>query len=812
MGDNHSLQRVIVFLMSLRIGIGILLCVALALAAQQIEEDASVETFLLSRPGAKQAEDATAAWSGKAKKLSPVKFYALCGAKGGSKSYSASGSHDLTWAQSVKVPKGVCAHLFQEKSFKGKFLKVTGPTTVSCLKNIALASDKTAKKSWAKNVRSLKVSACAALSAKEENANKKHAAAAEIKALTKNAYKAGKSLKSIAAKAIADVKSNDGKVKSGKASAADAAKVAAKVKGLPVLAAAGKKADGAASAVLDPLAKRITVCVDKPGFKDAKGRGCKTYTKDGLKLGLCKKYGKKKFGGKTANESCCACNGGMKNLVPVPKAEKVKISAKDKAFLAAKKAAGSGVGPPPVNPNWYDYGKNHKEAWKKFVVPYPKFDAKDIKTWHKDGMPHDDDEMNASKNGAGKNNVDGGLHVVHDPHKGFVSDDARTVDGYYYIGRRRRRIGAGFHTPKKKKVKRYVVCRRSAMPEVGITKSKLTGKTPGGKPRCTHMKLKYKKKWPYCKKLTCFGGKTLKDVKKGCRKDNLCIGFTWEHGAKKVGGGCYLAPPCRFFGSITYDYYVKDFKCAKVPKGKAYIPHVSKHRPKPVPPLKGYSSASMKAFEKPKGAAHALEKVSKKTREIAAVMHHDLAKKKVVKIKQDCNKCVAEFKAAGGCTLYVVRRKDPSHLIPKGCSTCNPIHSCKSTKGYNKKVVSGKVAKAVLAKKIKKALGHPVSKKKKLSVKRTYKEMKKEEAKEKAEAKEVKKEVKADARAALVHKIEKKVGPAMAAKVAANMAIAKAGGAVVAKDAAIAGMAEVASNVASKKVSEESFVEIMDQA
>lgn len=814
--------------MSLRIGIIPLLCVALALASQQIEDEdvSSIETFLLSKPGAKQAEsalvqeladEATAAWSDKdKKKLSPVVFYAACGAKGGSKSYSASGSHDLTWAQSVKVPKGVCAHLFQAKGFTGKFLKVTGPSTVSCLKNIALSSDKTVKKNWAKNVRSIKVSACAPLSAAEKNANKKHAAAAEIKALTKNAYKGGKSLKSIAAKAIDDVKSNDGAVKSGKASDDDAKKVKAKIKGLPVLAAAGKKKSGKASAVLDPLAKRITVCTDKKGFKDAKGRNCAKYTYYDLKLDLCKKYGKKKYGGKTANDYCCACNGGTKNQVPVPQAKKIPLSAEDKKFLAEKAAfeknKGKRVGPPPVNPNWYDHAKNHKEAWKKFVVPYPKFDAKDIKTWHKDGMPDDvaDEKGLNIKNGAGKNNIDGGLHIVHDPHKGFVSDDARTVDGYYYIGRRRRRIGAGFHIPKKKKVKRYVVRRRSAMPGVGITDSKLTGKTPGGKPRCTHMKLKYKKKWPYCKKLTCFGGKTLKQAKKKCRKDGLCIGFTFDHGAKKNGGGCYLAPPCRFFGTgPRHDYWVKDFKCPKVPKGKPFIPHVSRHRPKPVPPLKGYSSGAMKAFEKPKGAAHALEDKSKKTKELAAVMHSDLAAKKIVPLKQDCKKCVAEFKAAGGCTLYVVRKKDPSHLIPKGCSTCNPIKACHA-KGYNKKVKSTKAAKKALVKKVAKALAHPVSKKKKLSVKRTYKEMKKEEEKEKKEAKAVKKEVADDKRAAMVHKIEKHVGPAMAAKVASNVALAKAGK-VVTEDTAIAGLAE-ASSATSNQVTEESFVETVDKA
>merc|ERR1712159_812627 len=136
------------------------------------------------------------------------------------------------------------------------------------------------------------------------------------------------------------------------------------------------------------------------------------------------------------------------------------------------------------------------------------------------------------------------------------------------------------------------------MPNVGITSAKLTGKTPRGKPRCTHMKLKYKRKWPYSRKQNCFGGRARKEVKKCCRKNDLCIGFTFDHGLKKNGGGCMLAPPCQFFGSITYDYYVKDFKCPKKPRVKAY------KRPKRVAPLKAYSSG---AVHTTKTEAHALE-------------------------------------------------------------------------------------------------------------------------------------------------------------------------------------------------------------
>merc|ERR1712139_219449 len=246
---------------------------------------------------------------------------------------------------------------------------------------------------------------------------------------------------------------------------------------------------------------------------------------------------------------------------------------------------------------------------------------------------------------------------------------------------------------------------------------------------------------------------------KKCRKNDLCIGFTFDHGAKENGGGCMLAPPCQFFGSITYDYYVKDFKCPKKARVKAY------KKPKPVD---AYASGTK---------AHVLDtiKILKKakghhTKELNKVMHHIMAKdfqtveKKEKKTEElECGKCVAGFVKAGGCHRYKVEKKDPSFLIPKGCSACGKacIAAC-GVKGYTKKVVSSTKAKKVLAKKLKKALKKSVTHtkvSKKEVIKKSFQELKTEAKRDAKEVIDTKKAIKEGKVRAELNKAAKAVTP-----------------------------------------------------
>jgi len=217
---------------------------------------------------------------------------------------------------------------------------------------------------------------------------------------------------------------------------------------------------------------------------------------------------------------------------------------------------------------WYKYAKDHKKAWKHFVMPYPK--AGKVRRMPKELFPDDDDEdlKKQTLNSMKKDRITGGFNIGNHKKDGSVSSQAVLgPKGHYYLGLSRRRIGAGFG--RRRRTPAPVV--PGSMPNVGITSEKVTGMEAVNdkhSTKCTHITLKSKGKWPYCKKLGCFKYLNLKKAEKKCMKNEACKGFTFTAHAqsedgKKVGNGCFMAPPCRFFGTVAYDYFAKSTSCVK---------------------------------------------------------------------------------------------------------------------------------------------------------------------------------------------------------------------------------------------------------
>jgi hypothetical protein len=443
-------------------------------------------------------------------------MYSKCSFKGKPKTAKKGfGAPPSGGVASVKVPSGWCLTLYSEAGAKGEFLKINGASNIKCLSDEMLKDGKTTWKSAAKSIKAAK---CAALSTKQMKANKAKAAKASVKAATSAAYSGG-TLASVAGAALASATTgaDSGKVTAGVASAKTAAKAKAASTSLPAVGGGAKKAA-------------------KPFASTGIGKSIKkgTKVKPSIKLGL-------------------SIPKGM-NGTALKKFEKANL--------------------PSVA--WYKYAKDHKKAWKHFVMPYPK--AGKVRRMPKELFPDDDDEdlKKQTLNSMNRTRITGGFNIGDHKKDGSVSSQAVLgPKGHYYLGLSRRRIGAGFG--RRRRTPAPVV--PGSMPNKGITSSKVTGMEAikdKHSAKCTHIALKSKGKWPYCKKLGCFKYLDFKKANKKCMKNKACKGFTFTAHAesqdgKKVGNGCFMAPPCRFFGTVAYDYYAKSTSCVKKLKVKTLL-------------------------------------------------------------------------------------------------------------------------------------------------------------------------------------------------------------------------------------------------
>jgi len=248
---------------------------------------------------------------------------------------------------------------------------------------------------------------------------------------------------------------------------------------------------------------------------------------------------------------------------------------------------------------------------------------------------HEDLKKNSRKNSVGKHFIDG--NTKHST-KGMTSQDTVVgIHGHLYLGRRRRRIGAGFgrrRAPHKPVVGAMPHFLKKGTAKLGMKKN----------PKCMHMKLKYKKKFPYCKKLKCYNYILLKHIKKACRKNKKCQGFTFSADAdrqvpKGAGNGCIMAPPCRFFGHVSYDYYEKDWTCDK---------HTHLHVKDLLPKKKGKKKAYPSASKHPKTA---------------------MLKERLVKSKEKASKRAKKFRHA-----HAGHGSGPTHPPPGYSSASHYSH------------------------------------------------------------------------------------------------------------------------------------------
>lgn len=371
----------------------------------------------------------------KATKATGLTFFNKCQFKGNSHSIGSKSSSPfivksgmkVRSISSLKVPSGHCVTLFSKHAYKGEFLKVRGPYHVKCLKTEMMLAG---GKSWDGQAASYKASKC---KKEDKKASKKAVKKALLASKTTDLHKLSKKLRK---KATNTPHVTKGTVKSKKRYPYHKHHIAA------VAATKAHKASTVAA--------------------------------------------------KKAHKAALAAAAKHKQSVKAATMALAKAWSKNNAL-------GS------VNANWYSHA-NVPVPWKKFHEPYPPLQKTVIAA--KQESPEDDVEdmvKDAKKNlnSLGCNKIDGCATapcVDHPKQKhfcphyksaGYCGEDWVKKDcqktcnacpkvdqtlgvttataklgkgGHYYLGRRRRRIGAGFGR------------RRRALPKITRSKGKAKGK------------------------------------------------------------------------------------------------------------------------------------------------------------------------------------------------------------------------------------------------------------------------------------------------------------------------------------------------